>query len=599
MHCRTVLSGWALLLLASKVQLTAALPPLQQPLHGSHSDHDSASSQYGTHGAVACESAICSKIGVDLMRKGGTAADALVGATLCVGVIGMYHSGIGGGGFLLVRGSDGSYEGVDYRETAPAAAFENMYDGNVLGSVFGGLAVAVPSELRGLEYLHNNYGVLPWETVVMPAVEVARNGFPVSHDLVRYMKSATETGGPFLTDDPIWSEDFAPNGTLLQLGDTITRKRYANTLETLAKEGIETFYTGAMAKDMVKLIRENNGSLTLDDFKNYEIISKPAVSTLFRGRRLFSTSAPSSGAVALSILKTMEQFPASGPPGSSDSERNNVNLSTHRFDEAMRFAYGARSHLGDPAYVDGVAAREADLLSDQHAKTLRQKIRDDTTLPVKDYNPAGSYAQPGHGTSHVVATDRSGMAVSSTTTINTLFGSLLMTPDSGIILNNQMNDFSIPHSDNEFGYPPSPANFIRGGKRPLSSITPIIAEDVDVDAAGVATGKPGRPYLVTGAAGGSRIISATAQVAWRVLEQGFTMHEALAEPRLHDQLVPNLVAFEALFDKSTIASMVERGHNVTSMSNYVSSAQGIRVLPDGVFEAAGEPRQLNSGGHIF
>lgn len=353
------------------------------------------------------------------------------------------------------------------------------------------------------------------------------------------------------------------------------------------------------AKDMIQLIRDNNGSLTLDDFKKYEIIRQPAVSTLFRGRRLFSTSAPSSGAVALSILKTMEQFPPSGPLGSSDGQSNNVNLSTHRFDEAMRFGYGARTRLGDPAYVDGVAALEADLLSDQRAAINRHKIRDDTTLPVEDYNPEGSYAAPGHGTSHVVVTDRSGMAISSTTTINTLFGSLLMTPKGGIILNNQMNDFSIPHSDNEFGYPPSPANFIRGGKRPLSSITPIMAEDVDVDAAGVETGKPGRLYLVTGAAGGSRIISATAQVAWRVLEQGLTMHEALAEPRLHDQLAPNRVTFEVLFDNSTVASMVDRGHNVVWTDSYASAAQGIRVLPGGVFEAAGEPRQLNSGGYIF
>ncbi|CAK7205670.1 hypothetical protein SEUCBS139899_008449 [Sporothrix eucalyptigena] len=535
------------------------------------------------------------------MRQGGNAADAMVGTTFCVGVIGMYHSGIGGGGFMLVRGPDGSYESVDYRETAPAAAYENMYDGNVYGSVIGGLAVGVPGELRGLEYLHNKYGTLPWETVVMPAVHVARTGFPVSHDLVRYMASATETVGTFLTDDPVWAEDFAPNGTLLQLGDTITRKRYANTLETIAKEGVSTFYEGGMAKDMVRLIREKNGSMTLDDYKDYKIIRRPAVSTMFRGRRLFSTGAPSSGAVALSILKTMEQYPETwqSSDGSYDNDGQNskVNLSTHRFDEAMRFGYGARTRLGDPDYVDGVAALEADLLSDQRAAINRHKIRDDTTLPVEDYNPEGSFAEPGHGTSHVVTTDHSGLAISSTTTINTLFGSLLMTPEGGIILNNEMNDFSIPNANNEFGYPPSPANFIRGGKRPLSSITPIMAEDVVEDYASET--KPGRLYLVTGAAGGSRIISATAQVVWRVLEQEMTMHEALAEPRLHDQLAPNRVTFEVQFDNSTVASMAARGHNVTWTSTYASAAQGIRVLPGGIFEAAGEPRQLNSGGHTF
>ncbi|CAK7265579.1 hypothetical protein SEPCBS57363_001655 [Sporothrix epigloea] len=591
----------ALLLLACKSHLTAALPPLQKPLPGTSSDHDDVLDTPGSHGAVACESSICSQIGVDLMRQGGNAADAMIGTTLCVGVIGMYHSGIGGGGFMLVRNPDGTYESIDYRETAPAAAFEDMYDGNLYGSVIGGLAVGVPGELRALEYLHENYGILPWRTVVMPAVHVARNGFPVSPDLVRYMTAATSTLGTFLTDDPVWAEDFAPNGTLLRLGDTITRKRYANTLEIIARGGVATFYEGDMAKDMIQLIRSRNGTMTLDDYKDYKIIVRPAVSTMFRGRRLFATGAPSSGAVALSILKTMEQFPATGldHDGGYDSDGHNskANLSTHRFDEAMRFGYGARTHLGDPDYVDGVAALEADLLSDEHADRNWHKIRDDRTLPLEDYNPDGSYAEPGHGTSHVVTTDRSGLAISSTTTINTLFGSLLMTPESGIILNNEMNDFSVPHASNEFGYPPSPANFIRGGKRPMSSITPIMAENV-VDADGSEI-KPGRLFLVVGAAGGSRIISATAQVAWRVLEQGMSMHEALAEPRLHDQLVPNQVAFELLFDNSTVASMAARGHNVTWTSTYASAAQGIRVLPDGVFEAASEPRQLNSGGYSF
>lgn len=325
--------------------------------------------------------------------------------------------------------------------------------------------------------------------------------------------------------------------------------------------------------------------MTLDDFKNYKVAVRPAVSTMFRGRRLFSTATPSSGAVALSVLKTMEQFPAVDPA----TGREDANLSTHRFDEALRFGYGARALLGDPAYVEGVEAMEADLLSSQRAASTRHKIRDDTTLPVEDYNPKGTYAKPGHGTSHVVTSDRSGLAISSTTTINTLFGSLLMTTHGGIILNNEMNDFSIPNNDNEFGYPPSPANFIRAGKRPLSSITPIMGED----------GSSGRLLFVTGAAGGSRIISATAQVAWHVLDHGMSMQQALAAPRLHDQLVPNVVTFEVIFDNSTVASMAERGHNVTWTTSWASSAQGILVGPDGVFEAAGEPRQLNSGGEVF
>lgn len=585
----------AVLLLACEARLASALPPLQQPLsHDSNTNDDtleSAKQKYGSHGAVASESAICSNIGVDLMRQGGNAADAMVATTLCVGVIGMYHSGIGGGGFMLVRGPDGSYETVDFRETAPAAAFEDMYEGNVLGSVFGGLAVAVPGELRGLDYLHRKYGALPWKAVVMPAVHVARHGFPISEDHIRYMDSATGSAGPFLTEDPIWAEDFAPNGRRLELGETITRKRYANTLETIANEGIETLYSGAFAEEVVETIQAHNGTLTQGDLEDYKLIIRPAVNTTFRGRRLFATGAPSSGAIVLSVLKTMEQYPTVDSDGKS-----NANLTTHRFDEALRFGYGARSHFGDPSYVKGVFDLEASLLSAENAVANRQKIRDDTTLPVEEYNPSGYYAEPGHGTSHVVTSDRSGLAISSTTTINTLFGSTLMTPKSGIILNNQMNDFSIPQANNEFGYPPSPANFIRPGKRPLSSITPVMAEDVVDDGKG---GTVGKLVLVTGAAGGSRIISSTAQVAWHVLDHDLSIRDALNEPRLHDQLAPNYVSFEAKYDSGVVAGMAERGHNVTWINNWYSAVQGIRILANGLFEASGEPRQLNSGGTVF
>lgn len=584
MRLSTSPQDWLLPLLALETQLVTAHPALQQPLHD-----DFAETHLGAHGGVACESAICSQIGVDLMRQGGNAADALVGTTFCVGVIGMYHSGIGGGGFLLVRSADGEYEVVDYREAAPAAAHKHMYDGNRIGSVFGGLAVAVPGELRGMEYLHSKYGVLPWKDVVFPAVHVARNGFPVSPDLVRYM-SASPDGSHFLVDDPVWAQDFAPNGKLLALGDTITRKRYANTLEQIALHGADIFYNGTLTPHMIKAIQETNGTATLEDFASYEAIVRPPVKGTYRGRRLFATGAPSSGAVTLSILQTLDQYPR--PEAGTEADAN-VNITTHRFDEAMRFGYGARTHLGDPAYVAGVDDFEADMLTAAHARDTHAQIRDDTTLPVSAYNPAGSFAPPSHGTSHLAAADRSGLAVSSTTTINTIFGSRVMDPVTGVILNNEMNDFSIPGARDEFGYPPSPGNYAHGGKRPLSSTTPLMAEEWDADAS------RWRLALVTGAAGGSRIISATAQVVWHVLEHGRTMAGALAAPRLHDQLAPNQVTFETSYDNRTVAALADRGHEVTWTAQYFSAAQGIRILPGGLFEAAGEPRQKASGGFSF
>ncbi|KAK6949667.1 hypothetical protein Daesc_009750 [Daldinia eschscholtzii] len=527
-------------------------------------------------GAVASESSACSKIGTDLLQAGGNAADALVGTVLCVGVIGMYHSGIGGGGFMLVRGSNGKYEYIDFRETAPAAAFEDMYKNNTDASIYGGLASGVPGELRGLEYLHKNYGKLPWADVVKPAVKVAREGFEVTEDLVKYIESTTPND--FLKDDPAWAIDFAPNGYIVKLGETITRKRYADTLEVIANEGADAFYTGAIAKATIAALQANNGTMTLDDLKNYTVAIRKPAEINYRGYKLTSLSAPASGVVALSALKIVDGYEDFGNPAA-------VNLTTHRLDEALKFAYGQRSELGDPSFVDGLDEYQESMLSDATAAEVRSKISDFKTQNVSYYDPKGLESLDTPGTSHVVAADKSGLAISLTTTINLIFGSQLIVPETGVIMNDEMNDFSIPGSSNAFGYVPSPANFIRPGKRPLSSISGTIVETAD-----------GKLYFVIGAAGGSRIITATIQNIHHVIDQNFTTAEALAAPRLHDQLSPPQISFEYPYDNSTVAYLKSLGHNVTWVAPGQSTAQGLRLLPNGTFEAAGEPRQINSGG---
>ncbi|KAI1271276.1 gamma-glutamyltransferase 1 [Xylaria sp. FL0933] len=528
-------------------------------------------------GAVASESSVCSEIGIDVLKKGGNAADALVATQFCIGVIGMYHSGIGGGGFMLVRSCEGKYEFIDFRETAPAAAFQDMYNNNTALSLYGGLASGVPGELRGLERLHKNYGSLPWKELVMPAVKVARYGFKVTEDLVHYMETTTPSN-KFLTDDPTWAIDFAPHGYLVKLGETITRKRYADTLETIANDGPDAFYTGPIAEATIAALTKQNGTMTLEDLKNYTVaIRKPSEIT-YRGYKLTGTSAPSGGIVTLSTLNIVNGYEDFGDPAA-------INLTTHRLDEAMRFAYGQRSELGDPLFVEGLDAYQASILSNKTAAEVRSKISDFRTLNVSAYDPEGFESLPTPGTSHIVAADKSGLAISVTTTINLLFGSQLMVPETGVIMNDEMNDFSIPNSSNAFGYIPSPANYIRPGKRPLSSISPVIAESPD-----------GKLYLVIGSAGGSRIITATIQNIHHVIDQDMTVPEALAQPRLHDQLSPNQVSFEYAYDNSTVAFMASLGHNVTWVAPGQSTAQGLRLLPNGTFEAGGEPRQHNSGG---
>ncbi|KAK4897606.1 hypothetical protein LTR27_004752 [Elasticomyces elasticus] len=376
-------------------------------------------------GAVASESSICSDIGTATLQAGGNAADSMVATTLCVG------GGIGGGGFMLARHSNGSYEFIDFRESAPAASTEDMYKSNPNNSIYTGLASGVPGEIRGLQYLHENYGLLEWEDLVMPAVEVARSGFPVTEDLVRYMASAVAGKINFLVENPTWAIDFAPNGTLLGLGDTITRRRYADTLETIAKRGPDAFYSGPLAETFINTINSTGGIMTLEDLQNYTVAIRPPSSIDYReDYKITSGSAPSSGTVLASVMKIIEGYPTIGQAAT-------LNLSTHLFDEAVRFAYGQRTELGDPYFVDGMTEYQVDMLNESTAAAVRAKISPLHTLNVSAYDPSGFESLETPGTSAVVTSDVSGMAISLTTTVNLLFGSQIMVPETGVILNNE------------------------------------------------------------------------------------------------------------------------------------------------------------------
>jgi len=492
---------------------------------------------------------------------------------------------------MLVRAPNGTYEFIDFRETAPAAAFEDMYKNNEQASLTGGLASGVPGEVRGLQYLHENYGKLSWETVLTPAVKVARDGWTVNEDLVKYMASAISSAGGnsssnFLVNDREFALDFAPKGRLLKLNETITRKRYAETLETIAKEGPDAFYSGPIAETTINALRAKNGTMTLDDLTNYTVAIRQPSTINYRGYKLTACSAPSGGGVALAVLKFMEGYTCVGSP-------SNINLTTHRLDESMKFAYGMRANLGDPLFLNGIDTYQNAMINDKTAAEVRSKIDDTRTFNTSYYDPQGLESLETPGTSHVVTADADGMSITLTTTVNLLFGSKLVVPETGIIMNNEMNDFSIPGISNAFGFIPSPANFVRPGKRPLSSIAPVIVEHANssslVDAL----------YVAVGAAGGSRIITATIQNLIHILDGNMTAPQALAQPRIHDQLVPAQVSFEYGFDNGTTAFLKGLGANVTWVAPGQSTAQGLRRLRNGTFEAAGEPRQKNSGGFVL
>lgn len=339
---------------------------------------------------------------------------------------------------MLVRSKTGEYEFIDFRETAPAAAFQDMYNTNFFSSIFGGLASGVPGELRGLEYLHKKYGKLSWRSVVRPAVKVARYGFPVNMDTLRYIQLAIGGGGGsnFLRDNPSWAIDFAPNGTLLGLGDTLTRKRYADTLETISIRGVDAFYTGAIANATIAAIKANNGTMTIDDLKNYQVKIRDPVSIKYKNYTLYACSAPSGGVVALSALNIFN--------GYETSNSSQTNLTTHRLVESMKWAYGQRTQLGDPSFASNLTTFQANMLSQETARELRGRISNATTFITSYYDPLGVQSLNDSGTSHIVSADKDGLAVTLTTTINLLFGSRLVIPETGVIMNNEMNDFSIP-----------------------------------------------------------------------------------------------------------------------------------------------------------
>ncbi|KAK8146906.1 hypothetical protein G3M48_002443 [Beauveria asiatica] len=536
---------------------------------------------FGTRGAVASEASECSAIGRDIIVAGGNAVDAIVGTTFCVGVVGMYHSGIGGGGFALVRDAEGRYEAVDFRETAPAAAYEDMYRQDKQASIAGGLAVAVPGEVLGLEYIHQKYGALKWKYIMQGAIRVARDGFKVSKDMAVKMNATIKDGRTFLLDDPIFAAEFAPKGKLLQTGEVMFRKNLSNTLERIANEGSNAFYHGEIAENLVRFVKSRKGILTLADLSDYDVAPRTVHSIRYRGLDVHGMSSPTSGSVALQMLRVLECFPRSG-------WHDDRNLTVHRLAETQRFAFAYRASLGDPAFADrDMLAYERALLSNKTVERIHNEMSDTRTKEPEEYFPCEGdvTAMPeSHGTSHISTADRSGMAVSLTTTINLNFGAQIMEPNSGIILNDEMNDFSIPG----IGFPPPPANLIRPGKRPLSSITPFIA-----------TFPNGTLYAVIGAAGGSRISTATPQCLWHAVEHGMTTREALRVGRLHDQLLPNQLTLENLFPdlNATKAAMQARGHEVKVVEPGLSSVQAIKRLEDGSFEAVGEPRQANSAGY--
>ncbi|RKP06426.1 nucleophile aminohydrolase [Thamnocephalis sphaerospora] len=518
-------------------------------------------------GAVAAENPLCSQIGVDVLVDGGSAVDAAIASVLCIGTINSFSSGIGGGGFMLVRDTNGTGLVIDFRETAPAAATHDMFVSRPGASRVGGLAVAVPGELRGLEAAHRRFGKLSWKRLFEPSIRLNRYGFQITSLLADHLKKLE----PVIMGVPGLREIFAPRGQLLQQGETCYRTALANTLELVADKGASAFYTGQIAREIAQAVRARGGIMTTADLAAYRPNVYPPLVGSYRGKRVLTPNAPTSGPVFHEILNILEGYSLDSLPW--DAQRQ------HWIVESFKHGFAARSELGDPAFV-AVAEQVQRMMDKEAASALRRNISDGRTFDPMYYNPQFANNEP-HGTTHVIALDHGGQAVSMMSTVNLYFGSQVVSASTGVILNNEMDDFSTPGTSNAFGLPASPNNFIAPGKRPLSSSVPVI---VDVD---------GQFEFAAGASGGSRIITSVLQTLVNSLDYQLQLDLAVDAPRMHHQLSPNVLGLEATYNRTVAEQLASRGHVLAWSPREVSQSavQAIRRLPDGRIHAVSDGRK--------
>ncbi|KAL1743931.1 gamma-glutamyltranspeptidase [Schizophyllum fasciatum] len=555
----------------------------------------STSPRPASRGAIASENRVASAIGAQILRDGGSAIDAAIATTLAVGTLCSDNSGIGGGGFALIRTPEGLHESLNFRPAAPAAVNSKMYSDKPGASAVGGLAVAVPGEIRGFEAMHRKYGRLPWSRLFEPSIKLAREGFPLTEDTARVVNVKTrapnsiDPKSSWVYTHPTLSQWLTREGELLPIGTTLTRPEYAHTLEKIAEEGASAFYSGEIAQGIVNAVKTEGGVMTLEDLRGYEAREVEPLSVHYRGHKITSVGAPASGAVVLAALNILDNFEDIGGPHSVKD--------AHRMIESLKHAFAHRTLLGDPMFVPGLDAAQREFICPARGRLLRAKIDDSKVYAPSEYTAEGFRTvktncrieiKMDHGTSHIVAADASGLVVSLTTTITLHWGSRIIVHSSGIVLNDSMEDFSVEGVSNFWGYLPTPANYIEGGKRPLSSTSPFIIEDAR-----------GRFRYAGGAAGGSRIVSCNVQQIRNVLDYDMDPAETLAHPRLHDQIAPQETHLEEGWKRETAADLQKLGHQVKWLPVAPTTACGVSYNPDtGEWKAAGEPRRIAAGGEV-
>ncbi len=525
-------------------------------------------------GMAATTDRLASRIGVDALEAGGNAVDAAVAISFALAVVNPEAGNIGGSGFMLVRAPDGTTAALDYRARAPRGATRDMFldaAGTPTNeSEIGHLAVAVPGSVQGLADAHARFGSLAWERLVEPAVRLARDGFVVEHRLVRSYEPHIVAG---LSRFPPSAAIFLPGGAVPREGDLFCQPDLARTLERIRDRGAEGFYRGETADLLVEASRRGGGILTHEDLSSYATAWREPVRFGYRGHTVVSMPPSSSGGVTLALTAhILSAWDLGDLPWHGEKH-------VHLLAEAWRRAYADRNHyLADPDH----ARVPLDVLtSPAYGGWRARDIREDRASRSLDVGP-GPGAFEGTHTTHVSVVDARGGAVSLTTTLNTWFGSKVVAEGTGVLLNNEMDDFTAkPGAPNFFGLVQGAANAIAPGKRMLSAMTPTMVLDPS-----------GRLSLVVGTPGGATIMTTAFQVISNLLDHRMSLPDAVAAPRVHHQHLPDRIQVEPGGVPPAVAEALRsRGHTVVEGPEHTGDVQAIRVGDDGTLEGVADPRR--------
>ena len=563
----------ALLALATPHLAAAQALPSGPPII---SDFATARPVVARHGMVVSQEAAASRVGLDILRRGGNAVDAAVAVGFALAVTLPRAGNLGGGGFMLIHRADlKTTTAIDYRETAPALTDKDVFldakgEADPFKSRFSGLAIGVPGTVAGFELAWRKYGSgkLSFADLVAPAARLAHDGLTVDDDLADSLPFAR----PLLARHPAAAKIFLkPDLTVPQVGEHIALEDLAATLDTIAAKGATGFYDGPVADRIVAAVKEMGGRMSLDDLAHYRAVEREPVRGNYRGHEIVSMPPPSSGgAHVIEILNILEGFPI------HDQGLNSA-AALHEMSEAEKLAYADRARwLGDP---DFLKIPLKGLTSKPYAEALRATIKSDRARPAKEIMPGDPQRYESDQTTHFDVVDADGNAVSNTYTLNFSYGSGLVAAGTGVLLNNELDDFTAKAgAANAYGLLGGDANAPGPNKRPLSSMSPTLVF------------KDGQLEIATGSPGGSRIITTVLQILVNVIDHGLNVAEAENAPRAHDQGFPEELRIERGISADTIRMLEAMGHRVV-VHESMGSANTIARASDGTLTGASDLRQ--------